>query len=503
MRADSGQTPLLGRQASLSASLGGGTETNSRHKRSSTLTPPCARKPRNPQTPRTAMSSNQQQETNREEFHTDPLISGALAVFAKRNGIEAPEATPPQNTLETAAMNSMQTVTSSTASPPPPQNSFTTSASAGTMARGWDKFSTSTQDKAAILRKLDERRIRPENPPERPESVLLLNAEEISTAANLTVITAQAKAGKTAMVTGVLGALLAEQKGIFKAGPGNQCDCLGFSASPHEGRAVIVFDTEQSSYAAFRTVERSWRRANQEALPKNFRCYSLQDLHPAERRAALHAELQRGVEECGGVHAVILDGVADLVMDPNDLPEASAFIAELMRLAKDYSCPMILVLHENPSGTGQSYAKGRGHLGSELERKAESNLRVEKDAKGISTIWGDRCRSANLPKALGLRFQWDDEKKMHVTLPGSAKDSRDAEKKQEAEEAVREVFEGLTVPVKWGKLKKAIADTLGVAAKTAEGKLKAWDELGVIVKETGGYVLKEPAALKEPSNQPS
>ena len=43
------------------------------------------------------------------------------------------------------------------------------------------------------------------------------------------------------------------------------------------------------------------------------------------------------------------------------------------------SPPVFCVLHENP---GTEQAKTRGHLGSDLNRKAFANLRIDKDASG-------------------------------------------------------------------------------------------------------------------------
>ena len=84
-------------------------------------------------------------------------------------------------------------------------------------------------------------------------------------------------------------------------------------------------------------------------------------------------------------HSVFIDGVADLCKSPNDDIEAFALVEHLAHLAIAYACPLILVLHENPSGL--ETGKTRGHLGSQLERKAESNLRIARDGKSGASIF--------------------------------------------------------------------------------------------------------------------
>ena len=59
--------------------------------------------------------------------------------------------------------------------------------------------------------------------------------------------------------------------------------------------------------------------------------------------------------------------------------------------------------------------KSRGHLGSQLERKAETNLRLDK-LNGVTTIWSDKQRRAPIPKGIGPCFQWSDEARMHVSV---------------------------------------------------------------------------------------
>ena len=110
----------------------------------------------------------------------------------------------------------------------------------------------------------------------------------------------------------------------------------------------------------------------------------------------------------------LLDGGADLLIDPNDPAESFSFVDELHQLAIRYVTVILSIIHENPSGG--EIGKTRGHFGSQLERKAETNLRLQKDKDdGVTTIFAEKARHAHIPKALGPRFVWSEDEHMHVT----------------------------------------------------------------------------------------
>jgi hypothetical protein len=335
---------------------------------------------------------------------------------------------------------------------------------------------------------LDARRIRLSDPPPQPVSVYTLVGQQICTAGNLTNIQAQAKAGKTAALGCIIAAALASEIND-PDDPLAAPDCLGFLAAPHEGKAVILFDTEQAPYDAWSLVQRAVSRAGSGDLPPNFRFYSVADIPTAKRRALLAAELERASEECGGIHSVFIDGIADLGVDPNDAMESNELVDELVQLAIKHECPIITVLHENPSGA--ETGKTRGHLGSQLERKAESNLRVVKDAKGISTIYSDRCRRASIPKDKGPRFAWDKEAGMHVSVHSDARTDKADEKRKTEQPAVDSVFTGTVGNVTWSDLKKRIMDIAHLAQRTAERRITEWMALGLILMPVKGEYCRK------------
>lgn len=330
------------------------------------------------------------------------------------------------------------------------------------------------------LADLDARRIKLESPPTKPVPVLTLQGQQVCTAGNLTVLSAQVKSGKSAAVGAIIAATLAADT------DNEEADTFGFVGSPTGGKAVIHFDTEQSPYDAWQLIRRACNRAGVKTLPTNYRAYSLCDIPTEKRRAFLAEEMERASVECGGIHLVTIDGIADLVRDPNDIPEAFGLVEKIFQLAVQYACPIISVLHENPSTTGGS--KTRGHLGSELERKAESNLRLVK-AGEVTTIFSEKCRSASLPQSQGAKFKWCDHAGMHVTVEADTVDSRRDRKRVEEAEPCNEAFEGTVGSISHGTLRGRVESICGVKSRTAEKRIAEWVAIGLIKKGSEkGYV---------------
>jgi hypothetical protein len=282
--------------------------------------------------------------------------------------------------------------------------------------------------KSVDLGVLDKRRFDFDNPPKRPESIFKLGGQVIATPGNLAVVQSQVKSGKSAF----LGAMIAS---TISQDP--LADFLGISTAQPNGKAIVHFDTEQSRYDADQLIRRALRRGSVDRPPPWLRSYCLTDVDVSTRRVLLAAELERAAQEHGGIFAAFLDGVGDLAIDVNDPAEANGLVGELHALAIHFDCPIICVLHENP---GQNRdGKTRGHLGSQLERKAESNLRLLKDKNGVTVVYSERSRNASISQANGPRFHWNDAKGMHRSCE-TMRDAKAGERRSTMQSLAEEIF---------------------------------------------------------------
>lgn len=324
-----------------------------------------------------------------------------------------------------------------------------------------------------LVERLAARLYSPTAKPEEPVPRYFIGPAGLCTPANLTTISAHAKAGKSA----AKGAMMAS---TF-AGPG--ADCLGFRSQNPHGFAVVDLDTEQAPYDHWHVLEQARRRAGLDRVPAWLKSYWLAGFNAADVRNSLRISLEQAARECGGIHSVFLDGVADAARDVNDATETAEFVAELHRLAIEFYCPILNIIHVNPSSeTG----KTRGHLGSQLERKSETNLRLEKDAQGVTVMWADKNRRAPIPKSTAPRFVWSDEAGMHVTVPSLTSSQEDLDREALTELAAF-VFSQRPSMGRMD-LETAVKNRLTVSAKTAERKVKRMVELGIVKKShTGIY----------------
>jgi hypothetical protein len=311
-------------------------------------------------------------------------------------------------------------------------------------------------------------------PPIRP--IFSLGGVVIATPGNLVAITAQAKVGKSALVAALTAAAMVPE--------GAEVDTLTAEGRNVAGKGLLYFDTEQSPDDFWHAVARAKRRAQVETLPDWLHAFTVADLPAQIARKAVAVAMADAAEAHGGLHSVIIDGVADLVLDVNDAEECNGIVAELHAQAIRYDCAILCVIHKNP-GT----EKVRGHLGSQIERKAETNLSLEKDDQ-VTVVWSNKQRRAPIDKATGPRFRWDDELKMHVTVEAV---DRPAAKLVELVELAESVLKP-GQRMQWKDLLVALQDARSTPDRqpsraTVERWIAAMRKAEVIVVEFGAYQL--------------
>jgi len=323
---------------------------------------------------------------------------------------------------------------------------------------------------------LESHRFDPNRRPELLHAVYSLAGVPICTPANLTAITAEAKAGKSALIGAMIAAPIASE-----SGSGNP-DLLSVESANPAGLAMVHIDTEQSPDDHWHLVDRALRRAGAQ-LPSWLRSYCLTGLNAKAIFDALKRILERSAQDHRGVHSVLIDGVADLVRDVNDSAETNPFVAELHDLAIRYHCPIVGVVHFNPGSE-----KSRGHLGSQLERKAESNLKLTKDGE-VTVICSTKQRRAPILEKTGPRFRWSAEAGMHVTCSSIASE-RDQQQRQTFLCQRDDAFKDRPA-MRYSELITNVKDLFKVSDRTAERRVESWRKAGVVEKSVANLWTKK------------
>lgn len=275
------------------------------------------------------------------------------------------------------------------------------------------------EEQEALLAKLAEVEFNPGAEPENEKCIFKLAGVEIAHSGNHIAIVAPVKTGKSAAIGAAIASAVTMD---FKA------DLLGFEPCNRAGHAVIHIDTEQSRNDHHRLLMRSLKRAGEEVCPDWLLSFCMTSWDPAEIIKAITFLCERAKQAFGGIHSIIIDGVADLVSSPNDEEESNAVERYLRSLAIKYGCSVVCVIHKNPGSD-----KSRGHLGSQLERKAETVLFLEKK-NDVTIMYSDRTRHAPITKDKAPAFRWCDEAKAHVSC------------KQGVAQAVRNQLSGKAIP---------------------------------------------------------
>lgn len=273
-------------------------------------------------------------------------------------------------------------------------------------------------EQAQDLKTLDDflhLRITTENEYPNHEPVIKWSGAGIAAAGNITAISAQAKAGKTAF-TGVLLAGAISDMGLYDGF--NSIEVLPNT----EGKAVIHFDSEQSEYDQQYHVRTILKRNDIENTPDYLLSYNIRQLTVTDYQPTTDAICEAASHQFGGIHLIVIDGGADYITSVNDEEQAYKIVEYFTHLAIRYDCPVIVVVHLNPNSD-----KERGHLGSQLQRKCYGLVSIKKDGD-TSVAEPKIMRKAGLSDLQPIYYQYNKEKGYHSEVNPPDKEKEKAEK---------------------------------------------------------------------------
>jgi len=147
-------------------------------------------------------------------------------------------------------------------------------------------------------------------------------------------------------------------------------------SSYRKDKSAYHFDTEQGKWHC----QRGFRRVSDMAdTMDDYHTYSLRTIGYKQRLGFIEYVLSNAKEDSIGL--VVIDGIADLVSDVNDITECNLCVQKLMEWSAKYKCHIITIIHSNHNST-----KPTGHLGSFLEKKAETQISLnrEEDSKVVN-----------------------------------------------------------------------------------------------------------------------
>lgn len=198
----------------------------------------------------------------------------------------------------------------------------------------------------------------------------MVDDSTIGTLGNFSASIGKAKSKKTFNVSAIAAAAL--KNGTV----------LHYRACFPEGKRKILYvDTEQGKNHCQIVLNRILKLAG---LPKdsdadNLTMLALRKYSP-EVRLAITEEAIGMIPDLG---LVIIDGIRDFIHDINSPGESTDVISKFMQWTDDRQIHIHTVLHQNKNDE-----HARGHIGTELNNKAETIMQVEvdKEDKNISVV---------------------------------------------------------------------------------------------------------------------
>ena len=313
------------------------------------------------------------------------------------------------------------------------------------------------------------------NPPPVAQMVVSVNDVPLGTQGNILCITGGEGTGKSNYVTALIaGAIGQSEKNKDKA-----MDTLGVSVSENSKRkAILFYDTEQSEVQTYKNITNLLKRCGRESMPEYLKAYCLTGMSRKERLQAIIQSMDKFHYQFRGIHMVVIDGIADLIKGANDETESIAVVEELYRLAGIYNTCIVTILHFIPSGL-----KLRGHLGSELQRKAAAILSIEKDTDpSVSVVKALKVRDGSPLDVPIMQFAWDKDVRMHVYLGEKPKEEKEKRKEDELVAVARDIF-GRQDFITYVDLAEQIQAILDVKERTAKSYIKFMREKEIIRKD--------------------
>ena len=314
-----------------------------------------------------------------------------------------------------------------------------------------------------------------------PPKILFVGDCTIATFGNFSASTGKAKSKKTFNISAMVAAAVTNSTVL------NYRACL-----PEGKRNILYFDTEQSKFHCHSVLERIYKLSGLSLKEDDPRLmfWGLREYTPKLRIAVIDYALRKYDE----VGLVIIDGLRDLMYDINNGKEATDVMTVLMAWTSVYELHIHTVLHLNKNDNNT-----RGHIGTELENKAETVLIISKNTmnNSVSEVKPMHMRDKEFTT---FAFHIDDNKlpvldsSMSVTVVKPREKSLVSFDNEVHQEILGKVFDENT-PTKYNELVDVVAQAYEAAGykrgmNGIKGLLKLLTGKGIIVKEENGYAYK-------------
>ena len=303
--------------------------------------------------------------------------------------------------------------------------------------------------------------------------LISINGSCLCSVGNISAVCGEAKSRKTFLTSGLVASAMAI--------PYNKLNNFKNVDKNHDLNVLWV-DTEQGEMHVRKVVDRisEMTGAKMGGLISEPRLttLALRELPPHERKQRMYDAMRLMHYDL-----VVIDGIADLQRNTNDLEESDALVTELMALSTLAETHILCVLHTNPGSD-----KARGHLGSSLQRKAETVLFVHR-VGDTSVVEPQFCRNEPFERfAFGINEEGIPEV---CPLPMEGATSE----RHPVIALLEDTFSGAIERI---TLVNKLVETQGINKSAAQMQVNRLIKKGALVAE--GTILKAPRVTQSRSH---
>ena len=198
---------------------------------------------------------------------------------------------------------------------------------------------------------------------EEAPAVLMVDDAVIGTLGNFSASIGKAKSKKTFNVSAIAASALSGRTVLRYR-----------SMFPENKRKILYIDTEQGRHHCQQVLKRILRLAEMpdDKVPENLIMLSLRKFAPRVRLLIV----EEAIGTTPDLGLVIIDGIRDFLYDINSSSESTEVISKFMQWTDDKQIHIHTVLHQNKNDE-----HARGHIGTELNNKAETILQISKSVE--------------------------------------------------------------------------------------------------------------------------
>lgn len=302
-----------------------------------------------------------------------------------------------------------------------------------------------------------------------PEPEYLLKIDGVGTLPrkNLQTVKAKSKQGKSWVVSAFASVVLGKNWGTL--------------TPTIEGCKVLFVDTEQAEEDTANLVRRIHQMQGWSVTENNPRLYAA-NVRMMQKKDRLRYIAQKA--EKYRPDLLVVDGIADICENFNDVQASDATITKLCQMATKFNLALIGVLHENKSREDSNM---KGHLGSLAVQKASDVYQVKKEEKEGLLFTVTQTEARHRPVS-DFSFRIDD-----FGLPYWVEKMEQQEDKPKKESRHEKIARTMTDCLSEGgqtySQLKASLGRRGIPEKTAEKYIQDATLMGVITAEGRIYTL--------------